>query len=144
MCLYVKNILKQNIWVLQNIEHSFWCTTLYSYSHYFLGFKRITLHQFFLKLTTSGDLVLKKDLPKQNEPLSKFKDDKKNIFEDFNTSLLGNLGTGFIFERFEYHALFLFFHCGNIRQKWQAASESTQIFASSYFMTSLVPLPKWF
>ena len=45
---------------------------------YFKGFKRISLHKFFLKLTTSGDFALKKDLPKQKEPLSKLKDDDRN------------------------------------------------------------------
>ena len=80
------------------------------------------------------------------EHLSKLKDNENNSFEDFiHHLILSNLGAGFIFKIFEYHALFFFlFQCGNIRPKVISCIRiDSNLRTQLFYETSLVPLPKW-
>ena len=100
-----------------------------------------------IKLTTSGDFLLKKGsawTKGTSLHLSKLKDDKNNSFENFYTSFLSNLCAGFIFKRFEYHALF-FFQYDNVRPKVTSCIRiDTNICLQLFYDFSIyyiVPLP---
>ena len=139
MCLYVKNIMKQNISVLQKIKYSFWCISLYSYSHYILWVS---------KEAPCISSSYKVDNLRRFRTEKRISLNKRNIFQNWKmikTTVLKNflhhfcrisVQVSFSKDLSTTH-YFSFFNTIRYAQKWQAASESTQIFASSYFMTSL-------
>ena len=140
---YAKNNLKQNIWVLQKIEHGFWCITLYSYSHYILRVSKESPSSVLPKVDNLRRfLTEKKDLPKQKEPLSKLKDGENNSFEDFMHHFCRILvQVSFSNDSSTTHH---FFQYENIRPKVISCIRiDSNLRTQLFYETLLVPLPKW-
>ena len=89
--------------------------------------------------------IPKKNLPEKKETLSKLKEDKINSFEDLNSSLLEKLGEGFIFKRFEDHALLFILQYSIVCPKVTSCIRiDMNLRIQLFYKDSPVPLPKWF
>ena len=87
--------------------------------------------------------IPKKNLPEKKETLSKLKEDKINSFEDLNSSLLEKLGEGFIFKRFEGHALLFILQYSNVCPKVTSCIRiDMNLRIQLFYKDSPVPLPK--